>query len=72
MTIRAFRGVGRANNANNVGNANNADGLASSKTSITTSSKPCRKAEHQVKVSRLSRVIRTEDETMQTHEEDRM
>lgn len=33
MTIQAFRGVGRANNANNVGNANNAYGLASSKTS---------------------------------------
>ena len=32
MTIQAFRGVGRANNANNVGNANNANGLASSKT----------------------------------------
>ena len=53
MMARAFRGVGRANNADNVGNANNANnvyGVGSSNTSEYNPelSEPCLRAEHQV------------------------
>lgn len=71
MTISAFRGLGRADNADNVGNTNNAYGLASSKTLIiTTSSKPCRKAKHKVTNADLVRILNWRQKKCR-HEENR-